>query len=127
MSIPAIEEYLQRRRQIAAATRMAEWDKALREPPTASVEPGSGYAARRAAGEGGHGMAEPWRPAVGAQVVTAAKLTSNEYAPSGRRPGALGILISLETGWTGAMVRHDDGAEVPYAADELAPAPEVSK
>ena len=70
MSIPAIEEYLRRRRQIEAATRMAEWDKALREPPTATVEPGSGYAARRGRGEGGHGMAEPCDECGGRRVIT---------------------------------------------------------
>ena len=133
-------EWRERRREKAAqflkwhheqgAAAMPEWHERQLADRIAAGERATvpaDYAARRAAGEGGHGMATRWRPTVGARVVTADPLTSNEYAPSGRRPGALGILISLETGWTGAMVRHDDGAEAPYDADERAPAPEAAK
>lgn len=157
MPVSEIEKYLERRkaRRIEAVARHAEQDKAPREGPPCVrcplcpysatgwmgrvgeqcpngdggvlVADGAGYADRRAAGEGGHGMADPWRPTVGARVVTAAKLATWEPSvwSQFRRPRALGVALGITNEmW---MVRHGDGNVGYYDADELRPAPEAAK
>jgi hypothetical protein len=107
----------ERGRQIEAVWRQVALDAALREPPTATVEPGSGA---RAA----------WTPTVGARVVTAAKLTAPIYGVWGQdrspsKPGTARLAVDGHgRRW---MVRHDDCTEAPYAADEPPPVHEVAK
>lgn len=79
--------------------------------------------------------AAPWRPSVGARVVTANPLTrSYLFAPEfnrDRRAGVTGAVREVSGYGRHASyhVTHDDGTgtDVPYDADELFPAPEVSK
>lgn len=67
-----------------------------------------------------------WRPTPGARVVTAERLTAHIYGVWGqdRKPGKAGTVRLMVDGhgqrW---MVRHDDGTDAPYDADELRPGP----
>ena len=143
-------------RAIDAAARQVEQDKALREPPTASVEPGSAampdwharqlaervangeratvpvdYADRRAAGEGGHGMAEPWRPTVGARVVPTLDPARSASYVEGQRlerawfSGIPGVVIDRsDSHGLCFYVEHSNGGRTWWDVEELAPAPE---
>jgi hypothetical protein len=63
---------------------------------------------------------EPWMPKVGDRVVTVDRLTTARF-PEARREGATGMVTGAYTSCGGFWVRHDDGTEAPYDADELAP------
>lgn len=126
-----------RARQIDAVARQVALEKALREPPTLGDRIAAGeratvpadYADRRAAGEGGHGMATRWTPTVGARVVTAADLDPVRTARFGPRlPRSSGTVKSPADDIGEALyVTHDSGEIHAYLADELAPAPEAAK
>lgn len=78
---------------------------------------------RAAAGEFGEGQASQ-APAIapGARVRTADPLTAHRfpgYPATSRRAGAEGHAAKTHSGGEGWFVRHDDGTEAPYDADEL--------
>ena len=70
-----------------------------------------------------------WRPTVGARVQTAEGLKASppfgheeSYDIVSRRPNAAGE-VRADLGGGTFRVRHEDGSEAPYHADELQPAP----
>jgi 8-oxo-dGTP pyrophosphatase MutT (NUDIX family) len=70
--------------------------------------------------------AEPWRPKPGDRVRTAAKLTSARFHEDHPRKADCTGKVDRSLACGGAyawMVRHDDGTEAPYDADELQPEP----